>query len=58
MQVNAGRLDGRLAFLETELAITEAQQPLWQADAEAVPAGAAVKEQHHAAFAERWAQGR
>lgn len=31
-----GRIEGRIAFLKTELKITDAQQPLWNAFAEAL----------------------
>jgi hypothetical protein len=36
----AGHVEGRLAFLKTELKITEAQLPLWNAVAEAIRANA------------------
>jgi hypothetical protein len=35
-------VEGRIAFLKTELKVTEAQQPLWDALAEAIRAGAAA----------------
>jgi hypothetical protein len=36
----AGHVEGRLAFLKTELKITDAQLPLWNAVAEAIRANA------------------
>ena len=36
MMAMTGHVEGRLAFLKTELKITEAQMPLWNAFAEAV----------------------
>ena len=36
----AGHVEGRLAFLKTELKITEAQLPLWNAVADAIRANA------------------
>ncbi|MDI4664414.1 Spy/CpxP family protein refolding chaperone [Xanthobacter sp. AM11] len=35
-----GRIEGRLAFLKTELKITDAQQPVWNAFADALRANA------------------
>ena len=35
MAAMAGHVEGRLAFLKTELKITDAQLPLWNAVAEA-----------------------
>jgi LTXXQ motif family protein len=36
----AGHVEGRVAFLKTELKITDAQQPLWNAVADAIRANA------------------
>lgn len=36
----AGHVEGRIAFLKTELKITDAQQPLWNAVADAIRANA------------------
>ena len=36
----AGHIEGRIAFLKTELKITDAQQPLWNAVADAMRANA------------------
>jgi hypothetical protein len=36
----AGHVEGRIAFLKTELKITDAQQPLWNAVADAMRASA------------------
>jgi len=36
----AGHVEGRIAFLKTELKITDAQQPLWNAVADAMRANA------------------
>ena len=36
----AGHVEGRLAFLKTELKITDAQLPLWNAVADAIRANA------------------
>ena len=40
MPAMAGHVEGRLAFLKTELKITEAQLPLWNAVADAIRANA------------------
>ena len=40
MAAMAGHVEGRLAFLKTELKITDAQLPLWNAVAEAIRANA------------------
>jgi len=40
MAAMAGHVEGRVAFLKTELKITEAQLPLWNAVAEAIRANA------------------
>jgi len=40
MGAMAHHVDGRLAFLKTELKITDAQLPLWNAVADAMPANA------------------
>jgi len=40
MAAMAGHVEGRLAFLKTELKITEAQLPLWNAVADAIRANA------------------
>jgi hypothetical protein len=40
MAMMAGHVEGRLAFLKTELKITDAQMPLWNAVAEAIRANA------------------
>jgi len=40
MPMMAGHLEGRLAFLKTELKITDAQLPLWNAVADAIRANA------------------
>jgi LTXXQ motif family protein len=40
MSMMAGHVEGRLAFLKTELKITEAQLPLWNAVADAIRANA------------------
>ena len=40
MPMMAGRVEGRLAFLKTELKITDAQLPLWNAVADAIRANA------------------
>ena len=40
MAAMTGRVEGRLAFLKTELRITEAQLPLWNAVADAIRANA------------------
>ena len=40
MRMMAGHVEGRLAFLKTELKITDAQLPLWNAVAEAIRANA------------------
>jgi hypothetical protein len=40
MPMMAGHVEGRLAFLKTELNITEAQLPLWNAVADAIRANA------------------
>jgi len=40
MAAMAGHIDGRLAFLKTELKITDAQLPLWNAVADAIRANA------------------
>ena len=40
MAAMAGHVEGRLAFLKTELKITDAQLPLWNAVADAVRANA------------------
>jgi hypothetical protein len=40
MAMMAGHVEGRLAFLKTELKITEAQLPLWNAVADAIRANA------------------
>jgi hypothetical protein len=45
MAMMAGHVEGRLAFLKTELKITDAQMPLWNAFAEAVRANAKAMEQ-------------
>ena len=36
----AGHIEGRIAFLKAELKITDAQQPLWNAVADAMRASA------------------
>jgi hypothetical protein len=36
----AGHIEGRIAFIKTELKITDAQQPLWEAVADAMRANA------------------
>ena len=38
MSMMAGHVEGRLAFLKTELKITDAQLPLWNAVADAIRA--------------------
>ena len=40
MAMMAGHVEGRLAFLKTELQITDAQLPLWNAVADAIRANA------------------
>ena len=40
MRMMQGHVEGRLAFLKTELKITDAQLPLWNAVAEAIRANA------------------
>jgi len=40
MSMMAGHVEGRLAFLKTELKITDAQLPLWNAVADAIRANA------------------
>ena len=40
MGMMAGHVEGRLAFLKTELKITDAQLPLWNAVADAIRANA------------------
>jgi len=40
MAIMAGHVEGRLAFLKTELKITDAQLPLWNAVADAIRANA------------------
>ena len=40
MGMMAGRVEGRLAFLNTELKISDAQLPLWNAVADAIRANA------------------
>ena len=40
MAMMAGHVEGRLAFLKTELKITDAQLPLWNAVADAIRANA------------------
>jgi LTXXQ motif family protein len=40
MSAGAGHVEGRIAFLKTELKITDAQMPLWNAVAEAMRANA------------------
>jgi LTXXQ motif family protein len=40
MQMMAGHVEGRLAFLKTELKITDTQLPLWNAVADAIRANA------------------
>ena len=40
MPMMAGHVEGRLAFLKTELKITDAQLPLWNAVADAIRANA------------------
>src|SRR5262249_55185935 len=40
MSMMAGHVEGRLAFLKTELPITDAQLPLWNAVADAIRANA------------------
>jgi hypothetical protein len=40
MSMMAGHVEGRLAFLKTELKITDAQLPLWNAVADAIRADA------------------
>ena len=40
MRMMAGHVEGRLAFLKTELKITDAQLPLWNAVADAIRANA------------------
>ena len=40
--ISPDHVEGRLAFLKTELQVTETQQPLWDALAEAIRAGAAA----------------
>ena len=40
MQMMQGHVEGRLAFLKTELKITDAQLPLWNAVADAIRANA------------------
>jgi hypothetical protein len=42
MPAMAGHVEGRLAFLKTELKITDAQLPLWNAVADAIRADAKV----------------
>jgi hypothetical protein len=45
MAMMVGHVEGRLAFLKTELKITDAQLPLWNTFAEAVRANAKAMEQ-------------
>src|SRR5262249_17994897 len=42
MAAMTGHVEGRLAFLKTELKITEAQLPLWNAVADAIQANAKI----------------
>jgi len=49
MQDPARHVEGRLAFIKAELAITEAQQPQWQAFADAFRANAKRMGEMHAA---------
>jgi hypothetical protein len=50
------RIEGRLAFLKTELKITEAQAPQWNAYAEFKRNQAKAMQARHAAFKEQRAQ--
>jgi len=44
MMMSPERIEGRIAFLRTEMNVTEAQQPLWEAVAEALRANAAASQ--------------
>lgn len=45
MMISPERIEGRIAFLRTEMKVTEAQQPLWEAVAEALRANAAPSQE-------------